>query len=103
RGYCFAPTFRAEKTNTHRHLTEFWMIEPEVAFADLDDDMALAEDFLVEVVGRVIAERKAEFATLERDLAPLERVQKPFPRIRYEEALGLLAADGKTLAFGDDF
>jgi len=101
--YCFGPTFRAEKSKTRRHLTEFWMIEPEVAFADLDDDMALAEDFLVEVVGRVIEERKAELAILERDLAPLERVQKPFPRIRYEEALALLAAEGKTLAFGDDF
>jgi len=75
----------------------------EVRFADLDDDMALAEDFLVEVVGRVVAERRAELATLERDLAPLERVQKPFPRVRYEEALALLAADGKPLAFGDDF
>jgi len=101
--YCFGPTFRAEKSKTRRHLTEFWMIEPEVAFADLDDDMALAEDFLVEVVGRVIAERKAELTTLERDLTPLERVQKPFPRIRYEEALALLATDGKALAFGDDF
>ena len=101
--YCFGPTFRAEKSKTRRHLTEFWMIEPEVAFADLDDDMALAEDFLVEVVGRVVAERRAELATLERDLAPLERVQKPFPRVRYEEALALLAADGKPLAFGNDF
>ena len=101
--YCFGPTFRAEKSKTRRHLTEFWMIEPEVAFADLDDDMALAEDFLVEVVGRVIEERKAELVSLERDLAPLERVQKPFPRLRYEEALALLNAEGKTLAFGDDF
>jgi asparaginyl-tRNA synthetase len=101
--YCFGPTFRAEKSKTRRHLTEFWMIEPEVAFADLDDDMALAEDFLVEVVGRVIAERKPELVSLERDLAPLERVQKPFPRLRYEEALALLNAEGKTLAFGDDF
>jgi len=101
--YCFGPTFRAEKSKTRRHLTEFWMIEPEVAFADLDDDMALAEDFLVEVVGRVVSERRAELTLLERDLAPLERVQKPFPRIRYEEALALLAAEGKPLAFGDDF
>jgi asparaginyl-tRNA synthetase len=101
--YCFGPTFRAEKSKTRRHLTEFWMIEPEVAFADLDDDMALAEDFLVEVVGRVIAERKPDLVSLERDLAPLERVQKPFPRLRYEEALALLNAEGKTLAFGDDF
>ncbi len=101
--YCFGPTFRAEKSKTRRHLTEFWMIEPEVAFADLDDDMALAEDFLVEVVGRVVEERRAELVALERDLAPLERVQKPFPRLRYEEALAALAAEGKPLVFGDDF
>ncbi len=101
--YCFGPTFRAEKSKTRRHLTEFWMIEPEVAFADLDDDMALAEDFLVEVVGRVVAERRAELAALERDVTPLLRVQKPFPRVSYEQALALLAADGKPLAFGDDF
>jgi asparaginyl-tRNA synthetase len=101
--YCFGPTFRAEKSKTRRHLTEFWMIEPEVAFADLDDDMTLAEDFLVEVVGRVVEERRAELALLERDTTPLARVQKPFPRLRYEDALGLLAAQGKPVAFGDDF
>ncbi len=101
--YCFGPTFRAEKSKTRRHLTEFWMIEPEVAFADLDDDMTLAEDFLVEVVGRVVAERRAELAVLERDVTPLARVQKPFPRLRYEEALTLLATAGKPLTFGDDF
>jgi asparaginyl-tRNA synthetase len=101
--YCFGPTFRAEKSKTRRHLTEFWMIEPEVAYADLDDDMALAEDFLVEVVGRVVEERRAELGQLERDTAPLARVQKPFPRVRYEEALALLAADGKPMTFGDDF
>jgi len=100
--YCFGPTFRAEKSKTRRHLTEFWMIEPEVAFADLEDDMALAEDFLVEVVRRVVAERRAELALLERDTAPLARVQKPFPRLRYEDALTLLAEKGKPVAFGDD-
>ena len=101
--YCFGPTFRAEKSKTRRHLTEFWMIEPEVAFADLDDDMALAEDFLVEVVGRVVEERRAELALLERDATPLARVQKPFPRLRYEQALDLLTEKGKPVAFGDDF
>ncbi|MCC6765551.1 MAG: asparagine--tRNA ligase [Deltaproteobacteria bacterium] len=100
--YCFGPTFRAEKSKTRRHLTEFWMIEPEVAFADLDDDMALAEDFLVEVVGRVVGERTAELALLERDTAPLAKVQKPFPRVSYEEAIALLNAAGKPVAFGDD-
>jgi asparaginyl-tRNA synthetase len=101
--YCFGPTFRAEKSKTRRHLTEFWMIEPEVAYADLDDDMDLAEDFLVDVVGRVVEERKAELALLERDTAPLAKVQKPFPRIRYEEAIAMLTASGKPVAFGDDF
>ncbi len=101
--YCFGPTFRAEKSKTRRHLTEFWMIEPEVAFADLDDDMALAEDFLVEVVARVVDERKTELALLERDPAPLAKVQKPFPRVSYEEAIALLTAKGKPVAFGDDF
>lgn len=101
--YCFGPTFRAEKSKTRRHLTEFWMIEPEVAYADLDDDMALAEDFLVEVVGRVVEERTAELALLERDTTPLTKVQKPFPRISYEEAVALLNANGKPVSFGDDF
>ena len=101
--YCFGPTFRAEKSKTRRHLTEFWMIEPEVAYADLDDDMALAEDFLVEVVGRVVEERRAELALLERDTAPLDRVRKPFPRVSYEHALALLAESGKPMTFGDDF
>jgi len=101
--YCFGPTFRAEKSKTRRHLTEFWMIEPEVAYADLDDDMALAEDFLVEVVGRVLEERKAELTLLERDTTPLTKVQKPFPRISYEEAVALLNANGKPVRFGDDF
>jgi asparaginyl-tRNA synthetase len=101
--YCFGPTFRAEKSKTRRHLTEFWMIEPEVAYADLDDDMALAEDFLVEVVGRVVEERPAELTLLERDTTPLTKVQKPFPRISYEEAVVLLNANGKPVRFGDDF
>jgi asparaginyl-tRNA synthetase len=79
------------------------MIEPEVAFADLAADMDLAEDFLVEVVARVVDERRAELALLERDTAPLARVRKPFPRIGYEEAIALLAAHGKPVAFGDDF
>jgi len=102
KAYCFGPTFRAEKSKTRRHLTEFWMIEPEVAFADLDDDMALAEDFLVEVVGRVVGERAAELALLERDTTLLAKVQKPFPRVSYEEALALLASKDKPVAFGDD-
>jgi asparaginyl-tRNA synthetase len=101
--YCFGPTFRAEKSKTRRHLTEFWMIEPEVAYLDLAGDMDLAEDFLVEVVGRVLGERREDLQTLERDLAALERVQKPFPRITYDEALQRLSAAGKPVPWGDDF
>ncbi len=101
--YTFGPTFRAEKSKTRRHLTEFWMVEPEVAFMDLDGDMDLAEDFLVEVVKNVLANRRAELEILERDIAKLEKVQKPFPRIRYEEAIELLRKKGKDAKFGDDF
>ena len=103
RAYCFGPTFRAEKSKTRRHLAEFWMVEPEVAFLDLAGDMDLAEDFLVSLVSRVLEERKDELAVLERDLAPLERVQKPFPRIRYGEAIALLQQAGHDAKFGDDF
>ncbi len=101
--YTFGPTFRAEKSKTRRHLTEFWMVEPEVAFMDLDGDMELAEDLLVEVIKGVVANRKAELAVLERDLTKLEKVQKPFPRIRYEEAIEILHKKGKDTKFGDDF
>jgi asparaginyl-tRNA synthetase len=100
--YCFGPTFRAEKSKTRRHLTEFWMIEPEMAFAGLDEDMDLAEDFLVHVVHAVLARRRAELAVLGRDLAALERVQKPFPRITYAEALDVLRRKGFALEWGAD-
>jgi asparaginyl-tRNA synthetase len=101
--YCFGPTFRAEKSKTRRHLTEFWMVEPEVAYLDLAGDMDLAEDFLTVVVKQVLAERRDDLATLERDLSALERVEKPFPRITYDEALERLAAAGKPVAWGEDF
>ena len=100
--YCFGPTFRAEKSKTRRHLTEFWMIEPEMAFAGLDDDMDLAEDFLVHVVERVLANRAQELRALERDTEPLTRVRKPFPRITYTEAIERLRAKGFPIQFGDD-
>jgi asparaginyl-tRNA synthetase len=103
KAYCFGPTFRAEKSKTRRHLTEFWMVEPEVAYLDLAGDMDLAEDFLVEIVGRVVKNRRAELEVLERDVSKLMRVQKPFPRIRYEEALEILRRKGKEVPFGDDF
>ena len=101
--YTFGPTFRAEKSKTRRHLTEFWMVEPEVAYLDLDGDMDLAEDFLVSVVQNVVKNKRAELEILERDLSKLERIQKPFPRIRYEEAVAILNKKGKETKFGDDF
>ena len=101
--YCCGPTFRAEKSKTRRHLTEFWMIEPEVAYCDLDGDMDLAEDFLEAVVQRVLTNRQAELQTLERDIAKLAQVKKPFPRISYSEAIERLQAKGVDIQWGDDF
>ena len=101
--YCFGPTFRAEKSKTRRHLTEFWMVEPEVAYMDLDGDMDLAEDFIVYVVGRVLEKHKADLEFLERDLAPLEKVQKPFPRVSYSESVEMLKEQGVEHAWGEDF
>jgi len=103
RVYCFGPTFRAEKSKTRRHLAEFWMVEPEVAFLDLAGDCDLAEDFLCSIVGRVLARRRAELAAIERDTSALERVQKPFPRIRYAEAIEILQQAGKPTRYGEDF
>lgn len=101
--YCFGPTFRAEKSKTRRHLMEFWMVEPEVAFAELPDVMDLAEAFLSFIVGRVLETRRAELAALERDTSRLERVVAPFPRITYDEALSLLQKRGNPIQPGDDF
>jgi asparaginyl-tRNA synthetase len=102
--YCFGPTFRAEKSKTRRHLAEFWMVEPEVAFLTLDDDMVLAERFLSYVVSRVLESRQEELKTLERDTGKLEKCIPPFPRISYEEAIGILQANGHPeTRFGDDF
>jgi len=101
--YCFGPTFRAEKSKTRRHLTEFWMVEPEVAFFNLDDDMDLAEDFVAYIVARVFDRRRADLEVLERDLSPLKRVVKPFPRIAYDDAIARLKAKGVAINWGDDF
>src|SRR5262249_48354801 len=90
--YCFGPTFRAEKSKTRRHLTEFWMVEPEVAYAKLDDVMNLAENFISYVVGRVLENRKEELQVLERDTATLEKVTPPFPRVHYDEVVRMLQA-----------
>jgi asparaginyl-tRNA synthetase len=101
--YCFGPTFRAEKSKTRRHLTEFWMVEPEMAFADLDEVKRVAEDLIVYLVGRVLEERKEELKTLERDTSKLESVQKPFPRVSYDEAIESLQAKGSEIQWGGDF
>lgn len=102
--YCFGPTFRAEKSKTRRHLAEFWMVEPEVAFMDLDGDMKLAEDFISYVVGRALETRREELRVLERDTKVLERVTPPFPRITYAEAIEILRQGGHPEAkVGDDF
>ena len=100
--YCFGPTFRAEKSKTRRHLTEFWMIEPEVAFADSDANMRLQEEFVSYLVSRAIDRRKAELTELERDLAPLERVVPPFPRISYTDAVTKLNSLGSDIQWGAD-
>jgi asparaginyl-tRNA synthetase len=104
KAYCFGPTFRAEKSKTRRHLAEFWMVEPEVAFMDLEGDMRLAESFLEHVVGRTLEKRKEELKTLERDTSKLEKVKAPFPRITYAEAIAILQKNGHPEAkVGDDF
>lgn len=101
--YCFGPTFRAEKSKTRRHLTEFWMIEPEVAYMDLAGDMDLAEDFISYVVQRVLETNRNELESLERNLDLLEKTVKPFPRISYTEAHEMLKKEGVEHTWGDDF
>jgi asparaginyl-tRNA synthetase len=101
--YCFGPTFRAEKSGTRRHLTEFWMVEPELAWADLDEIMDLTEDFLVEVVGFILEKGREHLVALERDITVLEKVQKPFPRLSYDEACARLAELGQPVEPEDDF
>lgn len=90
--YCFGPTFRAEKSKTRRHLTEFWMVEPEVAYADLNDIMTLAEEFISFIVSRVLENRRKELAELERDVSRLEGIKPPFPRLQYDDAVKMLEA-----------
>ena len=100
--YCFGPTFRAEKSKTRRHLTEFWMIEPEMAYCDLEGAMALAEDMVLYVLDRVLDRRREELKLLERDTAKLEQVSRPFPRLTYDEAVERLTALGSDIAWGSD-
>jgi asparaginyl-tRNA synthetase len=101
--YCFGPTFRAEKSKTRRHLMEFWMVEPEVAFLEFDGLQQLAEEFIVYIVGRALERCQEELKTLERDLTKLENIRSPFPRITYREAIELLQSKGIEAKFGDDF
>ncbi len=101
--YCFGPTFRAEKSKTRRHLTEFWMVEPEVAFADLDDLMVLTEEYVSYIVQQVLEKRVPELETLERDTEILNRVVPPFPRISYAEAFDILKREGTETPRGSDF
>ncbi len=100
--YTFGPTFRAEKSKTRRHLTEFWMIEPEVAFADTHDNMRLQEDFVSFLVQRVVERRKDELKELERDITKLENITAPFPRIDYTDAVATLQKKGSRVQWGDD-
>ncbi|HEY8165288.1 MAG TPA: asparagine--tRNA ligase [Gemmatimonadaceae bacterium] len=100
--YCFGPTFRAEKSKTRRHLTEFWMVEPEVAFNDSDDNMRLQEEFVAYLVSRSVERRRTELDILERDVSRLESVVTPFPRINYTDAVSMLQAKGSEIKWGDD-
>ena len=103
RVYNFGPTFRAEKSKTRRHLTEFWMVEPEVAYATVEDMMDLAEQMISFMVQRVLSHRKEELKVLERDVAKLEKIVPPFPRITYDQAIEILQKNGSEIQWGTDF
>ncbi len=100
--YCFGPTFRAEKSKTRRHLTEFWMIEPEMAYCDLDGDMQIAEQFVYYIVNRVLERRREELKVLERDIEKLEKITLPFPRLSYDDAIEQLHSLGSDIEWGTD-
>ncbi len=101
--YCFGPTFRAEKSKTRRHLIEFWMVEPEVAFNDMYDNMELAEQFVEYIVQRVLKNRPEEMRALERDISKLQSVVAPFPRLHYREAAEIILKENPNFVMGDDF
>jgi asparaginyl-tRNA synthetase len=101
--YCFGPTFRAEKSKTRRHLMEFWMVEPEVAYAELEDTMELAEGLICFIVERVLQKRRNELEALERDVSRLEAITRPFPRLSYDDAVKTLKAAGSEIEWGGDF
>lgn len=101
--YCFGPTFRAEKSKTRRHLTEFWMVEPEMAYCDLAKDMQVAEEFITHIVKNVLKNRKGELESIERDISRLEKVETPFPKIHYDEAVEILKKNNIDFEYGNDF
>jgi len=101
--YCFGPTFRAERSKTRRHLIEFWMVEPEVAFATLEDMIDLGTDLVLFIIDRVLTRRRRDLEELERDLRPLEAVCRPFPRFTYDEVVPDLQKRGSAMVYGDDF
>ena len=101
--YCFGPTFRAEKSKTRRHLTEFWMVEPEMAYADLEDVKRVGEEMVLFVIGRVLENRQEDLKVLERDVSKLEAVRAPFPRMSYDDAVIKLQAKGSEIQWGGDF
>ena len=101
--YCFGPCFRAEKSKTRKHLTEFWMVEPEMAFCDLDKNMDLIEEFITHIVSESLNNCKNELKILQRDIALLEKVKSPFPRITYDEAAKILNDNGHKFEYGSDF
>jgi asparaginyl-tRNA synthetase len=101
--YCFGPTFRAEKSKTRRHLTEFWMVEPEMAYATLEDVKRVAEEMVIFIVGRVLENRREELKRLERDVTKLEAIQAPFGRMSYDDAVKKLQAKGSEIQWGGDF
>lgn len=103
KAYCFGPTFRAEKSSTRRHLTEFWMVEPEVAYLDLQGDMQLAEEMLCAIVENVLSRNREDLLILKRDLEKLECIRPPFPRLHYNDAVALLKEKGIDFAWGSDF
>lgn len=103
RVYCFGPAFRAEKSKTRRHLTEFWQVEPEIAYAHMGDSIELASEMIECVVGRVLINRGRELEILERDVSLLKKIKIPFPQIRYEDAVKKVNELGESMSFGDDF
>ncbi len=101
--YCFGPTFRAEKSKTRRHLMEFWMVEPEVAYANLEETMELAEGLICFILERVLTQRRAQLDVLERDVSVLEKISRPFPRMSYDDAVKKMQASGSEIQWGGDF